>query len=114
MPSEVIVTERASRELSALLWRTTRWACQTMGEREGRAYARRLGAAFKAAREDVAVRPLWYPFVNDDALRKLGYRRFLVEHALACVFRVQGKRVVIVHVFDPRSDYLSELVGDVD
>ena len=108
---EVLATEQAQRELAALLRRVARWASQTMGMREGMAYVRRLGEAFKTARDDVAERPLRYPCLSDAVLADLGYRRFLVERTLACVFRVQGNAVVVMHVFDARSDDFDELRG---
>ena len=113
MPYELVITPKADRELRGLYKRHGIWARRTLGGERSKAYLRELKESFRSLCADVAKRPLWYPLLKDPTLELLGFRRFLVGQAFACVFRIQERKVIVEHVFDARSDY-HHLLADAE
>lgn len=111
MSAKLVITRSAADDLADQISRLRLWAGQTLGEAGAAAYIERLEQGFRASCEKVSQYPQLQLHLNDEVLAECGYRRFIVEGVLACVYRAHEGMVVVEHVFNPKSDYLRLMRG---
>lgn len=97
MACEVVVTDEAREDLEAAVLYLS----------EGLGAVGAAGAlldAFDDFVANVGAFPQMYPVAREPRLARLGYRKAALEGYLA-LYRVQGEKVYVAHIFHQSQDY---------
>lgn len=97
MPFRVLVTDEAATDLESIV-------SYLSGAFAEPGAAVDLLDAFDEFVQNVSAFPEMYPSVRELRLSRLGYRKAALKKYIA-LYRVQGKDVLVAHVFHQSQDY---------